>query len=181
MEGGIIFGYNGELNVDDLFYNFTSDRCKSKGKPKLFFIQACRGSLNDPGIVLKVPSRLVRRSAALMGMAVESLPVDPTADFLIMNSTSEGFHSYRNMLEGSWFIQALCVELRENIHEDLMTIVTGVNRRVAFAYQSQISCNPSLDASKQMPNIKSTLTKKMFIEKKLLKTSVKVSNRKDEN
>lgn len=92
--------------------------------------------------------------------------VIPTlADLLVMYSTAEGYYSFRNQAEGSWFIQALCEELRENPHDDLMTMLTGVNRRVAFAKQSNVPHKPDWDAMKQMPNIVSMLTKTMYFKK----------------
>lgn len=47
-----------------------------------------------------------------------------------------------------------------------MTILTGVNRRVAFAKQSYVPHNHELDASKQMPIIQSMLTKGFYFVKR---------------
>lgn len=97
----------------------------------------------------------------------EEVFVIPTlADLLVMYSTAEGFYSFRNPADGSWFIQALCDEFRGNPQDDLMTILTGVNRRVAYAKQSFVPDNDSWDAMKQMPNILSMLTKTLYFTKK---------------
>lgn len=97
---------------------------------------------------------------------VQKIPT--MADILIMYSTSEGFYSFRNEACGSWFIQALVVELDENEFDDLMTILLAVNRRVAFEYISRTS-NVRYDACKQMPNILCMLTKTLYFTKKILK------------
>jgi hypothetical protein len=91
------------------------------------------------------------------------------ADLLIMYSTSEGHYSFRNPAAGSWFIQSLIAELKENSHEELMTILTGVNRSVAFSHQSNTT-KPKLDACKQMPNIVSMLTKAFYFNPKVSKS-----------
>lgn len=174
---GRVFAADGEFNVQDLWEYFVGNNCEGLvGKPKLFFIQACRGSMTDPGIAMKPkPSmRLKNLSDTVDAKAHrEEIFVIPTlADLLVMFSTAEGYYSFRNPADGSWFIQAICDELRENPQEDLMTILTGVNRRVAFAKQSHVPDNAEWDAMKQMPNIMSMLTKTMYFTKKMLKLEI---------
>ena len=170
---GKILAADTEFMVQDLWECFVGDNCSSLiGKPKLFFIQACRGSMRDAGILFKPKPKM--RSFSLSdtvdAIAYQERPfVIPTlADLLLMYSTAEGYYSFRNPEDGSWFIQALCEELQENVHEDLMTILTGVNRRVAFGKQSN-SERSDLHALKQMPNIMSTLTKTMYFMRSKLK------------
>ena len=115
---GKIFSSSGEFIVNELWENFTGDSCKTlAGKPKLFFIQACRGSMTDPGAVFK-PKPRVRRH--LLSDTVDSKRQDQVpyvipvmADLLIFYSTSEGFYSFRNPLDGSWFIQGEKNEIYE--------------------------------------------------------------------
>ncbi|XP_068807782.1 caspase-7 isoform X1 [Struthio camelus] len=50
-EEGLIYGTDGPMAIKNLTALFRGDKCKSLiGKPKLFFIQACRGSEFDEGI-----------------------------------------------------------------------------------------------------------------------------------
>lgn len=169
---GRIYAADGVFLVQNLWEYFIGNKCESLiGKPKLFFIQACRGSMTDPGIIMKpkAKARLTSLPDQVDAKAVkdEDHFVIPTlADLLVMYSTAEGFYSFRNPADGSWFIQAICDELRENPQEDLLTILTGVNRRVAFAKQSYVPDNQDWDAMKQMPNIVSMLTKTMYFTKK---------------
>ncbi|KAJ0050230.1 hypothetical protein NL108_014310, partial [Boleophthalmus pectinirostris] len=47
-----IYGTDDYIELDKLTRCFKGDRCKSlREKPKLFFIQACRGIKRDPGVV----------------------------------------------------------------------------------------------------------------------------------
>lgn len=130
----------------------------------------------DPGIILKPKPKLrnINFSDTVDAKAIEEKPfVIPTlADLLVMYSTAEGYYSFRNPADGSWFIQAICDELRESPNEDLMVILTGVNRRVAFAKQSHVPGNNDWDAMKQMPNIVSMLTKTMYFTKKVKKAKL---------
>jgi caspase 7 len=170
---GKIFAADGEFMVQDLWENFIGDKCPSLiGKPKLFFVQACRGSMTDPGVLYKPkPKTRLCQSDAVDAKAVnvDNFVIPTLADLLVMYSTAEGFYSFRNPIDGSWFIQALCEEFRENSHEDLLLILTGVNRRVAYAKQSNVPHDDDFDAMKQMPNIVSMLTKTMYFRKKQMK------------
>lgn len=157
-----IYGSDGEFPVQDLWENFIGDKCLSLiGKPKLFFIQACGGSLNDLDVVHRPRSKTFD-CRSIFNEEFETIYLIPTnADLLVMHSTSEGF----------LFIKSLIEELLENLNEDLMTILTGVNRRVTTAQQSEVTQGVVL---RQMPNIISTLTKKMFFIEKPTKTDVDV-------
>ncbi|CRL07742.1 CLUMA_CG020696, isoform A [Clunio marinus] len=167
-EDGQVYSRDGEFNVQELWENFLGENCESLvTKPKLFFVQACRGRMVDPGVIFKPQPklRMMRMSDTVDAQNVEPdyYVLPSMADILVMYSTSEGYYSFRNPSEGSWFIQALCQELSENLECDLMTILTGVNRSVAFAKQSNVP-NSSYHEMKQMPCILSMLTKTMYLK-----------------
>lgn len=97
----------------------------------------------------------------------ENYTIPTTADILVMYSTYDGHYSWRNPQNGSWFIQALSRELNEHGKvKDLLTILTGVSRRVAYEYQSNVPGNEKMHAMKQMPSIVSMLTKVLYFTKK---------------
>ena len=164
-ENGEIHAADDKYPVQELWENFLGDNCKSLiGKPKLFFIQACRGSNIDPGVSLKH-----KFSDELQVDSTETVNVIPKlADLLVMYSTAEGHYSFRNTVYGSWFIQALCKELKAGLQENFMHILTRVNKSVAFEKQSKTTTNIELDGAKQMPNIVSMLTKSIFFFDKSL-------------
>ena len=70
----IIIAADEKYLLQKLFENFLGDNCKTLiGKPKLFFIDASRGNLTDPGVIFKP------KQAAL-----EKLKNGDEADFLFM-------------------------------------------------------------------------------------------------
>lgn len=148
-DDGVFFGTDGHVAIKDLTSLFRGDRCPTLvGKPKLFFIQACRGTELDPGIETDGPGDSVR------------IPVE--ADFLYAYSTAPGYYSWRNTMTGSWFIQSLCEMIAKYGKElELMHIMTRVNCKVALDFEST-SNTPGFDAKKQMPCIVSMLTKEMY-------------------
>lgn len=70
-------------------------------------------------------------------------------------------------MDGSCFIKALCDELDLNGKmDDLFRLLTGVCRRVAFTFKSNVPNNIELDSMKQMPSIVSMFTKILYFTKK---------------
>lgn len=71
-----------------------------------------------------------------------------------------GFYSWRNTTKGSWFIQALCDELRRRAHDhDLLTILTFVSQRVALDFESNVPDSSAMHRQKQIPCVMSMLTR----------------------
>ncbi|KAL4640536.1 caspase-3 [Arapaima gigas] len=151
---GVIFGTDKSVELSTLTGYFRGDRCKTLvGKPKLFFIQACRGTQLDAGI----------ETDSMPDDCTERIPVE--ADFLYAYSTAPGYYSWRNTACGSWFIQSLCEMLSKySQHLELMQIMTRVNYRVALDFESSSNL-PGFDAKKQIPCIVSMLTKEMYFSK----------------
>ncbi|POI20935.1 hypothetical protein CIB84_015317, partial [Bambusicola thoracicus] len=77
---GLFYGTDGPLELKVLTSLFRGDKCRSlAGKPKLFFIQACRGTELDSGIEADSgPDETV----------CQKIPVE--ADFLYAYSTAPG-------------------------------------------------------------------------------------------
>jgi hypothetical protein len=164
-------GDNGKLYAKDREYStamlwkyFNAKSCPSlAGKPKLFFVQACRGTKVHPGHVLHYSSG-VEEDGAAANDGFYTIPV--MADILVMYSTVEGFYSWRNPKEGGYFVQALVKLLRKyNRTKDLLTILTFVNREVAVNFVSE-SEDPHYDEQKQMCSIVSMLTRLVYFDKK---------------
>ena len=107
-----------------------------RGKPKLFFIDACRADNN--GDYEKHPF----------------LPESP--DILIEYSTIVGKESYRDIYRGSWFIQTLIKQLHTHGHNaHLVDIMIVVNKEIAES---------ELQGRRQMPEQVSTLTKFVYFK-----------------
>ncbi|KAL3194451.1 hypothetical protein MRX96_046079 [Rhipicephalus microplus] len=142
-ETDVLYGTDGKFPVSAVMEPFHGDVCSSLlGKPKLFFIQACRGDRLDSGTqaVLDTadsPNRIYR------------------------------FYSWRNTMQGSWFIQALCSVLRQRAHvADLLSMLTVVCRRVALDYESYTPNDLHMHRKKQVPFITSTLTRQVYLRAK---------------
>ncbi|XP_058240332.1 caspase-3a isoform X2 [Hemibagrus wyckioides] len=141
---------DGALELKALTSLFRGDRCRSlAGKPKLFFIQACRGTDLDPGIEVDSGTD-------------DSMKIPVEADFLYAYSTAPGYYSWRNTMTGSWFMQSLCEMLTKyGLELELMQVLTRVNYKVALDFESA-SNMPGFHAKKQIPCIVSMLTKEMY-------------------
>lgn len=151
--------------VESLWANFIGNRCPSLiGKPKMFFIQACRGEALDQGVVF-YPERQNDKKDCETYEGSNSSP--PMADLLVMYSTYEGHYSWRDPKNGAWFIQSLCSELKANGNKrELLTLLTGVSRRTAYEFQSHVPDDEEYNAKKQMPCVVSTLTRSFYFTDK---------------
>ncbi|XP_061132680.1 caspase-3-like [Syngnathus typhle] len=153
---GVISGTDRDVMLENLAEPFKGHRCKTLvGKPKLFFIQACRGKKTDSGTGLQADSVEEQRSG--------KIPVE--ADFLYAYSTAPGYFAWRNQQNGSWFMQALCEMLQRFKGElELMHIMTRVNYKVATHFESN-SDHLGFTGKKQIPCIVSMLTKDVYFPK----------------
>ncbi|XP_046305873.1 caspase-7 isoform X1 [Marmota monax] len=158
-EENLIYGKDGVTPIKELTAHFRGDRCKTLlEKPKLFFIQACRGTELDDGI--QADSGPINDTDA---SPRHKIPVE--ADFLFAYSTVPGYYSWRNPGKGSWFVQALCSILDEHGKDlEIMQILTRVNDRVARHFESQ-SEDPRFNEKKQIPCVVSMLTKELYFSK----------------
>ncbi|KAM3624178.1 uncharacterized protein V6R79_020322 [Siganus canaliculatus] len=148
---GVFFGTDASIELKQLTSLFRGDRCRTLvGKPKLFFIQACRGTDLDGGI----------ETDSVDDGGPIKIPVE--ADFLYAFSTAPGYYSWRNTMTGSWFMQSLCDMLGKYGRElELQHIMARVNHKVAVEFES-VSNSPTFHAKKQIPCIVSMLTKEMY-------------------
>lgn len=129
-EGAVYSVDRKRVRIRDLMKLFNGSQCPSlANKPKLFFIQACQGNLEQQAVVIQSdgPSEVCSDAVKLK----ESIPND--ADFLMGMATVPSFVSYRDKINGTWFIQALCKNLVQLVpHEwDLVSILTKVNADVS--------------------------------------------------
>uniref|UniRef100_A0A182Q6W3 Caspase n=1 Tax=Anopheles farauti TaxID=69004 RepID=A0A182Q6W3_9DIPT len=177
----VLQAYDATFPVDRLWENFVGKACPSLlGKPKLFFIQACRGSCTDTGVqvqqFIKQTDRVGSTSSArelpqpiiLPGRSKSIQHAIPSmADLLVMYSTYKGHYSWRNPSSGSWFLQTLSYELRAHgTNKELLQLLTTVSRKVAYHFQSCVPSDNSMNNRKQMPCIVSMLTKLVYFPEK---------------
>ncbi|XP_049628638.1 caspase-3-like [Suncus etruscus] len=156
-EGELIFGTDGPIDLKLLTGFFRGDCCRSlAGKPKIFIIQACRGTTLDSGIQAD--------SGSEEDMVCQKIPVE--ADFLYAYSTPPGYLSWRNDMDGTWFIQSLCSMLKLYADKlEFMHILIRVNQKVAKEYES-FSTDVAFHKKKQIPSIVSMLRKELYFTPK---------------
>jgi caspase-like apoptosis-related cysteine protease len=152
--GGVIAAHDEDYDEEDLWEPFLRlkggepQAWRLAGKPKIFIIQACRGTEKDEGIEMDGPK------------APGKGRLPSHADFLIARATVPGHVSFRHNVEGSYFIQELCAVLKSEAYtEDLVSILTKVQGNMAE--KSMLN-----DQFKQIPSFTSQLTKKVQLVKK---------------
>ncbi|NXR61909.1 CASP8 protein, partial [Rhadina sibilatrix] len=141
------------INIDDLVSCFTGTNCPSlAGKPKVFIIQACQGSEYHPPVAVEADS-----SGHLKVDASPLTSIPDRSDTLIGMATVKDCFSFRDTETGSVYIQSLCkkMELLCPLRQDLLTILTQVNKEVAGG---------DFYGYKQMPEVTSTLRKQLIFE-----------------
>ncbi|XP_075009628.1 caspase-8-like isoform X1 [Calonectris borealis] len=141
------------VNIKDLLSCFSGSNCPSlAGKPKLFFIQACQGSVGHPAVTVKEDF-----SGHLETDATPLTSIPDQADILVGMATVEEYECYRCTKTGSVYVQCLCekMELLCPLRKDLITILTEVNKEVGGRV---------LNGWKQMPKITSTLRKQLIFQ-----------------
>ncbi|XP_070560676.1 caspase-3-like [Ptychodera flava] len=194
---GSVYGTDGELiKIEDITSKFNGTNCPGLlRKPKLFFLQACRGESFDRGT--SVDAMDAARTIPIPGVGSaneERMQVDEAVaemtpeqeeelakkmlevelrdevdafaskqtvpnegDMLLAYATVPGYVSWRNSERGSWFIQAITeVFLAKAATEDVLSMLTMVNAKVALAFES------SSGRCKQMPAPVTMLTKKLY-------------------
>ncbi|XP_068707182.1 caspase-7-like [Montipora foliosa] len=148
-EEGVLYGTDGTISIRDLTSVFK-DATTLVGKPKIFFFQACQGHEYMDGMDV---------TDAPQSDSKVSVPAE--ADFIYAYSTVPGYYSWRNSLNGSWFIQSLIKVFEENAaHMDILRMLTRVNALVS-THKSRTGDYYS-DSKRQVSSIVSMLRKELY-------------------
>ncbi|KAH9499435.1 Caspase-7 [Bulinus truncatus] len=142
---GFIYGTDGDKTLENAISveRIRDIVCKVKNlinKPKLFFIQACRGDIKDPGLE-----------------EADNGKVPTHADCVFAMSTTSAMASWRDPKHGTWFIQAVAKIFSEHAHNcDINKLMTHVNNLV-----SQRETKTS-ERVKQVSEFSNTLRKTLY-------------------
>ena len=162
---GEVFGSDGfPLPIQAIKDMLSNASCATlRGKPKLLFVQACRGDKEDEGV--NVVTNACGSPSVQMPFPCPDSPIDPTkspsseriagqTDFLTAYSTVEGYVSYRYPGIGSNFVRAVVNVFREYVaHDHLVNLLTKVIKRVS---------EMELAEFKQAPQFETTLVKELW-------------------
>ncbi|XP_028621689.1 caspase-8 [Grammomys surdaster] len=155
---GVIYGTDGkEASIYELTSYFTGSKCPSlAGKPKIFFIQACQGNNFQKAVPDETGLEHNNNNLEVDSSSHKNYIPDE-ADFLLGMATVKNCVSYRDPLQGTWYIQSLCQSLRERCPQgdDILSILTCVNYDVSTKDDRR-------NKGKQMPQPTFTLRKKLF-------------------
>ena len=100
------------------------------GKPKLFFVNACRGNMMAPTHdSYNHQQHMVEMDYQDNRLNLSRTPID--ADILLAYSTVANYFSIRESEFGSWYIQVFCDMIgKYKTTKHLVDILTRVNARV---------------------------------------------------
>ncbi|XP_052073553.1 caspase-3-like isoform X2 [Mytilus californianus] len=166
---GYIYGSDRiPIKLSDLTYVFDSEHCIGlDDKPRLVFVQACRG-VTDQGkiaeLCVKVENQKIQPKS---GDELDSetfhdeKPTQvkhPSADFFIVYATPEGTSAYRHIESGSWFLNAVVWTFKYHAkREELQHLLIRVNRLVAKGKGSAL-----YEQKLTVSEVKSNLRKKFY-------------------
>ena len=162
---GEVFGSDGfPLPIQAIKDMLSNASCATlRGKPKLLFVQACRGDKEDEGV--NVVTNACGSPSVQMPFPCPDSPIDPTkspsseriagqTDFLTAYSTVEGYVSYRYPGIGSNFVRAVVSVFQEYVaHDHLVNLLTKVIKKVS---------EMELAEFKQVPQFETTLVKELW-------------------
>lgn len=152
-ENNTLYTYDKPMKLND-FVNAIKHNPTLAGKPKLIFVQACRGTEK---------SDFYRTRKVKVNNETESTwPID--ADILIHYSTAENKVSLRDQESGSIFIKALTKTLPKMVFEnEFHHCLVTVNSKVAKNYHD-VKKNKETIQTAQVPEISSQMTKLLYIK-----------------
>ncbi|XP_017555963.1 caspase-2 isoform X1 [Pygocentrus nattereri] len=151
---GSIYGTDGQLlELDWVFERFDNARCPLlQNKPKMFFIQACRGEEMDSGVDQvdgddrAEPTGCEQRDAGREEKSTRQnetreqrdserlrVKLPQRSDMICGFATLKGFSTaaMRNTKKGSWFVQELNAAVRQRARDmHLSDILVQVNARI---------------------------------------------------
>lgn len=147
---GAVYGTDGELlQLDWVFQSFDNAHCPLlQNKPKMFFIQACRGEDMDCGVEqIDGPSRTCSPSCEQLDAGREGqadanlrqsddlgrprIKLPQRSDMICGFASLKGTAAMRNTKRGSWFIQDLNTVLRLRAKDThLADMLVQVNSRI---------------------------------------------------
>ncbi|XP_063435194.1 uncharacterized protein LOC134716245 [Mytilus trossulus] len=180
-----VFLTDGSIKMTTFLSYFNAENCKElQMKPKIFIIQACRGTDLGSGVEMEVvkdkePNMRDPNQADAGGIYNEydqaygePVRIPNAADFLVVYSTSLGYTAFRTTESGSPFVHHLSEELMNISKEDnFYQVLTRVNKKVGMGYRPR---HKTSEIVTQMPCFSSHLTKELYFNLRGMADGIKL-------
>nr|XP_015193497.1 PREDICTED: caspase-2-like isoform X1 [Lepisosteus oculatus] len=133
---GAVYGTDGQLvELDWVLEYFDNAHCPQlQNKPKMFFIQACRGEDTDSGVDQSDGPERTSSPGCEQGDAakeVVKVKLPQRSDMICGFASLKGTAAMRNTRRGSWFIQEMSSVFRQRARDKhLADLLVEVNARI---------------------------------------------------
>ncbi|XP_070988921.1 caspase-7-like [Oncorhynchus clarkii lewisi] len=155
----------------DILSPFNGTNCSILvEKPKLFFIQACRGKDVQKGVPVNKKPKVEGTDMELDtdDGQVQDYTLPLYSDYLVFMANVDQYISIRSPTSGSWFIQSLCGQLEKsctrgkNIYEILTGVKAAVSKKKGDLRIKDANGGYGYEVVKQSPDSRDTLTKMLI-------------------
>ncbi|XP_066472678.1 caspase-2 [Tiliqua scincoides] len=166
IEGGV-YGVDGKLlQLQEIFRLFDNANCPSlQNKPKMFFIQACRGDETDRGVDQVDGNERATSPGCEESDANKENPklrLPSCSDMICGYACLKGTAAMRNTKRGSWYIEALTAVFAEdsrNTH--VADLLVKVNRLIK--HREGHAPGTEFHRCKEMSEYCSTLCRNLYL------------------
>ncbi|XP_074123772.1 caspase-2 isoform X2 [Sminthopsis crassicaudata] len=167
IEGGI-YGVDGQLlQLQEVFQLFDNANCPNlQNKPKMFFIQACRGDETDRGVDLRDGKEHMASPGCEQSDAgkekILKMRLPTRSDMICGYACLKGTAAMRNTKRGSWYIEALTQVFSERARDmhvaDMLVKVNAlIKDREGYAPGTEFH------RCKEMSEYSSTLCRHLYL------------------
>lgn len=162
-KGDVVFGVDDRpVRIEDIMREFKAINCVTlRGKPKLFFIQSCRGSSSEflsPGATNHHCDSRLPRSTCDSTLARNLCPQE--CDFLLSFAAAPDYFAYRQPEYGSVYIQVLVDVIRaHHQHRHLTEMLNEVTAKVVEQGSTEGDKMPSV----QVPTYSTSLRGNVYL------------------
>ncbi|XP_044295478.1 caspase-2 isoform X2 [Varanus komodoensis] len=165
IEGGV-YGVDGRLvQLQEIFRLFDNANCPNlQNKPKMFFVQACRGDETDRGVDQIDGNERADSPGCEESDANENqkLRLPTCSDMICGYACLKGTAAMRNTKRGSWYIEALTTVFAEdsrNMH--VADMLVKVNRLIK--HREGHAPGTEFHRCKEMSEYSSTLCRDLYL------------------